>query len=128
MGNYEVSSLMSVDNILFVLPSITGVVFILSGSILYKYPPKKINWWYGYRTSTSIKSKERWDFAQKYSGKLMMKLGMFLIIVGPLGLFFNYHEIAALGISMALVILVVILLIVQTETAIKKRFPKKESE
>ncbi|MDT0293800.1 SdpI family protein [Mesonia ostreae] len=67
------------------LDAFTGVVFILLGWVLYKYPPKEINSLYGYRTSKSMKSQEAWDFAQQYSGKLMVKTGAFLLVVGVLG-------------------------------------------
>lgn len=70
------------------LDALTGVVFLLLGWVLYKYPPKEINSRYGYRTSKSMKSQQAWDFAQKYSGKLMIKAGAFLLVVGVLGYFF----------------------------------------
>jgi len=67
------------------LDALTGAVFLLLGWVLYKYPPKEINSRYGYRTSKSMKSQDAWDFAQAYSGKLMMKAGAFLLVVGVLG-------------------------------------------
>jgi len=70
------------------LDALTGIIFILVGFILTKYPPKEINSLYGYRTSKSMKSQEAWDFAQIYSSKLMVKSGVFLSIVGLLGAFF----------------------------------------
>lgn len=35
----------------------TGVIFILMGLIMYIFPPKKINGLYGYRTSSSMESR-----------------------------------------------------------------------
>ena len=58
---------MTFDNPLFLIPVMTGVIFIVAGWIMMKFPPKDINSLYGYRTKNSMKNKERWAFAQKYS-------------------------------------------------------------
>ncbi|MDA0356796.1 MAG: SdpI family protein, partial [Bacteroidetes bacterium] len=55
------------DNPLFLIPSTSGLIFMLAGFIMLKLPPKKINSLYGYRTRSSMKNQERWDFSQKYS-------------------------------------------------------------
>ena len=44
---------------IFLIP----VLMILVGIIMFKYPPKKINFFVGYRTVNSMKNKERWDFS-----------------------------------------------------------------
>ncbi|WP_291152585.1 SdpI family protein [Flavobacterium sp. UBA7680] len=50
--------------------------------ILFKlFPPKNINSWYGYRTNNSKKTKSKWDFAQKYSATLSLKLLLPLLII-----------------------------------------------
>jgi uncharacterized membrane protein len=49
-----------------------GVLFILS-FLFYKYPPKKINGLYGYRTYQSMQNQENWDFANTISSKFMLK-------------------------------------------------------
>jgi len=67
------------------LDALTGVVFLLAGFVMSKFPPKEINSFYGYRSSKSMKSQEAWDFAQEFSSKVMMKAGLFLIIFGLLG-------------------------------------------
>lgn len=61
---------------------IVPVTMILFGKVMIKYPPKKINGIYGYRTRRSMKNQETWDFAHAYCGKLWWKLGwiMFLAV------------------------------------------------
>ena len=49
------------------MPFLTGLIFFFAAIIMYYYPPKEINSLYGYRTSSSMKSEERWDFAQRFS-------------------------------------------------------------
>src|SRR5690606_5945628 len=56
-----------------------GIIFIVCGLIMYLFPPKKINSLYGYRTAASMKSQAKWDFAQKYSAKIMCLVGLVLI-------------------------------------------------
>jgi len=48
------------------------------------FPPKKINYLYGYRTAASMKNQQTWDEANKYSANYMIKCGIALIIIGLL--------------------------------------------
>lgn len=56
----------------FIVPA----VMIICGIWLMKFPPRKINRFNGYRTRLSMKSQENWDFAQKYSGKIYLIMGL----------------------------------------------------
>ena len=49
-----------------------GPLILVITLIFVKYPPKKINDFYGYRTSRSMINQDCWDFAQ-YSTALMWK-------------------------------------------------------
>lgn len=114
------------ENPLFLIPFSSGLIFILVGIIMYKFPPKKINGFYGYRTSNSMKNQERWDFAQIYSSKQMMKYGGFLSISGLLGLIFQPNEKTSTAFGLGLMILMVILLIVKVEKKLKEEFKSNE--
>lgn len=37
-----------------------------------RFPPKKINHWYGYRTPRSMRSNEAWDCANTYSANAIV--------------------------------------------------------
>lgn len=113
---------MPFDNALFTIPILTGLIFVMVGIIMLKFPPKKINGLYGYRTRSSMKDKERWDFAQSYSAKEFVKLGFLLALSGLIGLFIHPSENIATFIGLSLMITAVILLIVRVEKAIKERF------
>ena len=67
-----------------------GTILFLVGWVMTKWPPKKINHWYGYRTPKSMKSEENWHFAQKKSAKLSKIFGVLIIVLTPL---FDYLEI-----------------------------------
>lgn len=54
------------DNPIIVL-SLLILIFV------YFFKPKKINSWYGYRTSRSVQNQKQWDLAQNYSVKLFLQ-------------------------------------------------------
>lgn len=110
-----------VENLLF--PSfLSGIIFIITGFIMLKFPPKKINMLYGYRTNRSMKNQEQWDFSQKYSAKLLMLCGLFLTLISNISLLITLNNKAKLFISLALIIGSVIFLLFKTENELKKRF------
>ena len=61
-------------NIMGLILTLGGLIFLIAGYIQHRFPPKKINHLYGYRTSASMKSQESWDFAQEYSAKKVIKI------------------------------------------------------
>ena len=62
---------------LFIIP----MLILLIGYFMYKYPPKKINWFIGYRTRKSMKNEEDWKFANRYCGKLWIITGLIMLVV-----------------------------------------------
>ncbi|EGV43506.1 SdpI family protein [Bizionia argentinensis JUB59] len=113
---------MPTENPIFFIPVSTGLIFIVVGLVMLIFPPDKINSLYGYRTKNSMKTKETWGFAQKYSSKEMMKLGALLSMTGLLGFIYQPSENTATIIGSGLIILVVIVLIIRVEAAIKRKF------
>ena len=49
------------------------------GRRFMKKPPARINGLYGYRTARSMKSRESWDFAHRYCGRLWYRWGLALV-------------------------------------------------
>src|SRR5690606_21805595 len=97
-----------------------GILFILAGAILYVFPPKKINGLYGYRTGSSMKNQQKWDFAQKYSAKIMMLTGLIFTLISPTKGLFKTNESTDLAIGMFVMIIGSILIIVVVEKALRK--------
>ncbi|MEG1480832.1 SdpI family protein [Clostridium sp.] len=54
---------------------------IILGIVLKIKPPKKINGFYGYRTTRSMLSQKAWDYAQVTCARLWVVLGIILFIV-----------------------------------------------
>lgn len=105
---------------LFIVQSTIGPFLALIGFITYRSPPKRINHFYGYRTPRSMKSQERWDLAQTFSAKELMKLGGAVTLLSSI--LFAYPNETVLGSLAGVTGLGVILLIVRVERTLKKRF------
>ncbi len=113
---------MSIENPLFLIPALTSLIFMLAGLIWTKYPPKKINGFYGYRTFSSMKNQERWDFAQKYASKEIIRMGFLLGLSSLIGQVYHPNEKTGAIIGLGLTIAVVVVLMVRVELAIKNKF------
>ena len=59
---------------------IIPIIMIVSGITFFLIPPKKINSFYGYRTRRSMQNNETWEFAHKFSGKIMFIVGITLVL------------------------------------------------
>jgi uncharacterized membrane protein len=119
----EESFIYFVENTLFI-SFLVGFIFLISAIITLIFPPKKINYLYGYRTPASMKNQEVWDFAQRYSGLKMVQAGVFLMLVSFVNVFLNpKDDFLPLVFGMAFIIAAVIFLFVSTEKAIRKNFP-----
>ena len=107
---------------LFLIPVLSGLIFMIAGLIMYKFPPKRINSLYGYRTNSSMKNQDRWDFAQKYASVEMIKLGGLLALSGVLGLIIKTDKIVGMILGLALMLLMIIMLFFRVEKAMKNKF------
>lgn len=102
-----------------------GVVFFIMGGIMYKWPPKSINGLYGYRTGSSMRSQERWDFAQRFSAIQMMRAGGALAVAGLLMAVLQMGIEVITTVGMVLLFVCTAYLLFSTERAIKKEFGNK---
>lgn len=103
------------------------LVMIVCGFLMFKFPPKKINSFIGYRTSRSMRSVEAWKFAQKHSAKLMFIVGLILLIPSVLIIIPFYHQNENIVTTVGMIIMVVQLVIlictiIPTEKALKRIF------
>lgn len=72
---------MNFDYTLFRYAVILGPIFTIAGLVFYRFTPKNPNFFYAYRSPKALKSKENWDFAQKYASKLMIVLGILYTVI-----------------------------------------------
>lgn len=62
---------------IFIIP----ILIITVGYLMHRYPPKKINWFIGYRTRKSMKNEEYWKLANQYCGKMWVKIGLMMLVI-----------------------------------------------
>ena len=108
-----------------IISLLTGIIIIITGSIMYFSPPKKINFFYGYRTSASMKNQQVWDFSQKFSAVKMIQIGLWLLAASLLNVLFDISQKQSLYLGIGLIILGCIYMVIVTEKAIKRNFQKK---
>lgn len=113
---------MGVLSPLFLILGLTGLSFSVIGAIMMKYPPTNINHWYGYRTSASMRNQQFWDFAQVYSSRVMVLIGLAMCVLGLFGLVLPLPELVGVSLSLAIVIAGAIAIFLLTERALKQRF------
>ena len=101
---------------------LVGIIFSIVGFIFRIFPPKKINWIYGYRTFSSMKNADTWNVANKYSAELMIAEGVTLTIFGVLMLFIPNPGATSAMLAIGVVLLSAIILIVATERQLNKVF------
>lgn len=107
---------------IFQISLVCGVCFLIAAALMYIFPPKKINWLYGYRTVASMKSNERWEFAQKYSTIQMFKASVFMILFSFTGFLFPDSVPGRLFGSFIIAIGAVCYMFITTERELKRRF------
>ncbi|MBL7973978.1 MAG: SdpI family protein [Candidatus Kapabacteria bacterium] len=110
--------------ILRILPALPGVIFIVTGYITLKFPPKSVNWWYGYRTTNSMRSQEIWEYAQHYSSVEFMRLGGIQAILGILVGFTVANEIFPVAYLLVSCIACAIAGFIRTESELRNKFPE----
>lgn len=111
-------------------PQLIGFIILLAGLIQKRFPPKTINGLYGYRTNTSMRNQQTWNEANRYSARLMIKVGIIVLLSGLLitwvMTFFNFTKTTRGVIQLVLVLTptlcIAVGLIYFTERHLKKLF------
>ncbi|GAB3829305.1 hypothetical protein GCM10028895_44000 [Pontibacter rugosus] len=88
---------------------------------LKKWPPRQINWLYGFRTHYAMRNQQNWDEANQYHPKLLIKIGLIAILTGwILSLFLT--PVVALLILVALLVVMLAASIVITNQHLKRKY------
>ncbi|MBO9733069.1 MAG: SdpI family protein [Chitinophaga sp.] len=59
-----------------------GVLFILMGYVIHRFPPKTTKSWYGYRSVLSTKTLEMWHSANEYAAGISKRVGIIMFVFG----------------------------------------------
>lgn len=96
--------------IIFMFLSVVAIAFKV-------FPPKKINYLYGYKTPNSMKNIENWNLANKYSANLMLTAMLLLLLVSYI---FDLLDFEANNWLIGLLILSIVIMMFLTEKKIKQ--------
>jgi uncharacterized membrane protein len=111
------------QNVIFIILTLVGVLCVALGLFLIKFPPKKINGLYGYRTSRSMQSHQAWHFSQRYSSKILAVIGVIYTVLGLSSLFVpKLDDMVSALISIVVVLSGVFVMFYKTEKQLEKRF------
>ena len=95
---------------------------LLIGWLFYKFTPKKINDFMGYRTYRSMKSQEAWDYANKTSAKGLIYVGVATTIVQIIAIILMPEPFPILC-ATSFMVSALFIVIVRVEKQLKKLFP-----
>lgn len=112
---------------LFIMTMLVPLTLLLLGLHWKTHVPKDINSFYGYRTTMSMKNKDTWEFAHKYTAKVWVWCGTVSAILSaiPLLIFKNSKNFEQIDIIIITVqTFLICLTIIPTEIALKKHFDK----
>ncbi|HHW58524.1 MAG TPA: hypothetical protein GXX15_12985 [Clostridia bacterium] len=96
--------------------------FLLIGVVLKYFPPKKINYFYGYRTEFATKNEDVFKEANRYSADLFILFSILLFVINVIMFIFNVSS-AIMGISFGIYIIPLFISIIYlTEKHLHKIF------
>ncbi len=95
-------------------------LMLLLGLIFRKFPPKKINSLYGYRTKRSMANQATWRAANGYWTRVYLKSHLYLLALPPV-LYFVYPEFNVL-VTVIVHSVVLLLMIPATERYLRQKF------
>lgn len=105
-----------------ILPLGVGAIFYMTGYQIERKPPKNKNAIYGYKTPASMKSKKRWEFAQKFSAQKIKSAALLMMLSAFPLYFFDQGETVNILVSTGLVVFITFIPIFQTEAALSEKF------
>ena len=107
--------------ILYVMTT-NGLLFLLS-ILFYKFPPKKINSLYGYRTVKAMQNQQIWDFANGVFNKNLLIYSGISLLGSVLLASFTSKELTWQ--PMLLVLLSVLVSIIKTERGLSDNYTEE---
>ena len=109
------------DALLYVFTT-NGLLFLIS-IIFWKFPPKKINSLYGYRTPKATQNQQIWDYANTSFNKSLLIYAGISFLTGLA--FVTFLNAALTWQPMAFVFLSIIVSIVKTEKSLTEHFTEE---
>jgi uncharacterized membrane protein len=108
---------------MFLPQLVLSVAFILVGLIMAKYPPRKINPLYGYRTRRSMQSTDAWKYSQRISSRRLVVAGFGGLLLFFAGWALGLNEGVQAILLIACLLFIVVYVIYSVERSLAKKFP-----
>ena len=97
-----------------------GFLFLIIGLVFRFFPPRKINSFYGYRTSQSMQNQHKWDFAQNLSAKYFIVLAIILLLTAFILHCIHDSSSSSMYVQIALMLFGIVFMLVDIENKLKK--------
>jgi len=112
---------------------ISPLTMIISGLNFTYNPPQTINAFFGYRTNRSMNSKEAWDFAHKYFGKIWLIAGIITLMFSLIFMLFLINKDNKTITITSIITIIVQMIpligpIIPTERALKQKFDHSDNQ
>lgn len=112
---------------MFIWPSlVVPFITMVCGCIFYRFPPKNINSFSGYRTKRSMKNEQTWKEANRYSSKLSILFSLIgMAFAAGLSLLLGNNDTGtgvSVIVSPLLMIALLLIMIALTEKHLKEKF------
>ena len=104
-------------------------IMLVTGKLMERKAPKKINWLIGYRTDMSMKNEDTWTFAQQVAGAFSWKWGWVTLVVSAVSMLLllgkSIELVSSAGCTLMFLQLIPVLAVIpHTERALRKNFDK----
>ena len=108
----------------FVILIVSAILFAILSLITLKWPPKKINDIYGYRTRRAKINQELWDYAQAEGTRAMFIASILMVLVSLIFLVLPSDETKGAIAATVIVVLMSLLPLLLVERKLKRRLEK----
>jgi uncharacterized membrane protein len=98
-----------------------GLLVLLIGFIIHRWPPKHVNWFYGFRTHYSMRDEANWHEGNRYYAKLIIGIGFVSVFIS-LVCFYALPLLASLLVPLACMLPLFMASIVLTNQHLKRRY------
>lgn len=58
-----------------------ALLVLLIGFVLYRWPPKRANWFYGFRTHYSMRDEENWHEGNRFYARFILGIGFVSLFI-----------------------------------------------
>ncbi|MFD3000814.1 SdpI family protein [Pontibacter toksunensis] len=98
-----------------------GLLVLLIGFILERWPPKRVNWFYGFRTHYSMRNLENWQEGNRYYARIILGIGFISIVVSLL-CYYTLPLLLSLLAPLGVMLILFMLSIVLTNEHLKRKY------